>query len=606
MKQSANYLFLLTIGPVKHFLQDSRKTQDIYAGSALLSYLCNLAIEKARTVFEDTHFELITPSIKKNNNLETLSFPNRFLAAVDLNEPQRAQQIVATVQKAFKTMPEDFKIALPEGAIEQLEDHLEVHWLFHKLKEEDYSLAYKEINAHLAALKKYKSLSYRETQGRKCTVDGRRNVKFYRKNNKETIKISKNHPNLLDKLYQTKEAVCILEPKATTLPVWQLQKGEGISAVTLRKRLHENKPHAFPSTAAIALMHIFEACKGTEAFEYFKEKVQGNLKHSTMWLDHSNDQLFFKDSIQLILAKEQRSDLEKEVKDAHEAWSKPLTIPFTPYYALIRFDGDNMGDWFSGKHLLKKEDTKAFQKVLSEVIIAFANDIQLHLKAPQGKVVYAAGEDFMAFVNLHELWNVITYIREVFTAKLSSSTLLNYLPEGTTPPTLSMGICVAHYKEPLQLVLDKTKDAEAKAKGKHQTQKGEGAGKASCCLHISKHSGGQVNTVFPWEKEGVQFWDAFFAILTRITSKKISGAFLQNLYEYLETFQFKEDIRLREMLLSRIKLYVRRAKEKEMTAKEEAVLIAHLTSLLEEGSLQNYAEALMSLDFLQRKSYERS
>lgn len=42
----SQFLFLFTIGPVRSFIARARKTQDLYAGSFLLSHLSDIAINK--------------------------------------------------------------------------------------------------------------------------------------------------------------------------------------------------------------------------------------------------------------------------------------------------------------------------------------------------------------------------------------------------------------------------------------------------------------------------------------------------------------------------------------------------------------------------------
>ena len=74
------YYLLFTIGPVKSFINESRKTQDLFAGSSLLSALSKTAIKKAEEVFQGNNFELITPQLVSG------AIPNRFLASFKMND----------------------------------------------------------------------------------------------------------------------------------------------------------------------------------------------------------------------------------------------------------------------------------------------------------------------------------------------------------------------------------------------------------------------------------------------------------------------------------------------------------------------------------------
>lgn len=617
------YLFLFTIGPVKSFLRESRKTQDIFAASGLLSHLCAIAIKKALQIFMEDEIEIITPDIASEIDFDKkhqkLSIPNRFMAKIESNKNSNqlidiAKQIEQAVKDEFEKIPgfdiTSLNIEAKKLIEAQLKAHLEISWLFHKIEgdtNKDYENAFMDINSNLAAIKNYTPFTKLPERGRKCIVDGRRNVKFYRETKDNEIFKFPNS-EILKKLYQKDSEVKVLTPESKILPIWQLQKGEGISAVTLRKRLHENKAHEFPSTAAVALMHIFEECKDNEHFKKYKIAVQGeknkigtDFAKRPKWLDHSDDQLFFKDNIERILIKEEkckkdqnkRCELEKEITDAHEAWSNDLKTPFTPYYALIRFDGDKMGDWFSGNYMKKNQDLKVFQKALSAAIIDFANTLQSEMNEYWGKVVYAGGEDFMAFVNLHRLKETVDCVRTLFNQKINENAALKKMVNDETVATLSMGICIAHYKEPLQMVLDKTAAAEILAKNNNRK---------SFAITISKHSGGQINMAHHWEENTIDIWENFNEILKAIIDKTTSAAFLRNIYDYLETYQFSEGTK--EFLDSKIKLYVGRAKMPKVEPKKIETLIENLKSL-HQGTVLNFAETLLVLDFLQRKTYEQ-
>lgn len=611
--QKTKYLFLFTIGPVKSFLRESRKTQDIFAGSELLNHLCNLAMETAKTQFKKDDFDIITPNITAVK--EKLSIPNRFMAELRTdNDPETLKEKAAALQKTvkeeFEKIPGIKDKDLPQGAKKQLEAHLEIYWLFQKI-DSDYKNAFKAINNNLAAIKIYTPFPGLSERGRKCIVDGRRNVKFYRETKAHEISKFPNSETL-KKLYQKETEVKILRPDCKkTLSIGQLQKGEGISAVTLRKRLHKNE-ESFPSTAKVALMHIFEefekeGCEKKDQFKTFKENVQGDDKGKTPeWLDHSDNQLFFKDNIKRILVKEKKyelnedqiRELEDKITAAHEAWSKNLKIPFTPYYALIRFDGDKMGDWFSGDKMKSEIDLKDFQKVLSGAIIDFANTLQskMEMKKYWGKVVYAGGEDFMAFVNLHKLKETVSCVHKLFNEKINKNAELKEMVKEKAEATLSMGICIAHYKEPLQMVLDKAAKAEKLAKDNNRK---------SFAITISKHSGEQISNATHWTKDGEEgvedLWENFHSIINAIVKKKVSSAFLRNIYEYLETYQFSEATR--ELLDSKIKLYMTRAKMTGTKSNDIETLVLKLKSL-HQGTVENFAETLLILDFLQRKVYE--
>jgi len=607
------YFFLMSIGPVKSFINDSRKAQDLFAGSSLLSNMCKDAIVLASEKFDNNFFELITPAVIINNDFKnntSPSIPNRFLVSVkgDIEQLKKvAREIEKEIKADFSTIPGFNDDDLPSGAKEQLENHLDIRWVFHKTTgnaQQDFM----NINKTMAAIKNYKAFKPLNETGRKCIVDGKRNVKFYRKTDKETITTRKD--GLLKKLYQPEDHVIIIEPDdEKPLKIWQLQKGEGVSAVTIKKRLFQNEPHQFPSTVGIALMHIFKELKNDEAFKAFKCKVQDGKGCKGKYFTHSNDQLFYKENIPILFKKEgKENDIDKAITN-HEKWSKNTKLPFTKYYALLRFDGDKLGDWFSGKYLKSGKDFIEYQKTLSTCIIDFADTIKNEItkEKANGSVIYAGGEDFMVMANLHSLESVVSLIRKEFKEKISDKMqdwVTKEVGKSTREFTLSFGICIAHYKEPLQLVLDKTKKMEKLAKD---------SGRKRFAMQISKHSGSQITTMLPWKDDkSNHLFDRYYHIIKAILDKKISPAFLLNIYNFCEELNF--DDHAKEVIKSKKKLFIERAllKDKEKTFDEINKSLDLFLNIEKETnkdikkiSIRDFAHLLLSIDFIQRHDYAK-
>ena len=82
--QSKPLMLMFTIGPVQSFIEAARKTEDLWMGSYILSYLVAKAMDKVR----GDGVELIYPAIgdqspfdfwrKPDQNFTTSSFPNLF------------------------------------------------------------------------------------------------------------------------------------------------------------------------------------------------------------------------------------------------------------------------------------------------------------------------------------------------------------------------------------------------------------------------------------------------------------------------------------------------------------------------------------------------
>ena len=95
------YLFLFTVGPVQSFIAQARKTQDLYAGSFLLSHLIDIGIN---TLKKKVKPELIFPAE------DIKSKPNRFIAEIGAENSEKIEAVgryvEAEVRSEFKNIAE--------------------------------------------------------------------------------------------------------------------------------------------------------------------------------------------------------------------------------------------------------------------------------------------------------------------------------------------------------------------------------------------------------------------------------------------------------------------------------------------------------------------
>ena len=188
------YLFLFSVGPVQSFIAQARKTQDLYAGSRILSELIKTGIKAVKS-----KHTIIFPFTNDFEKVESL--PNRFVALIE-NEPNLRgfgktvensvrQKWNEIAQKVFNEViqkniqAQQSTLIDFNGINQQIEQHLEINWLFEELTE-NYSESFKNIERNFGAIKNVRSFQQFDynglgESGRKCSVDGFRNVKFYRK-----------------------------------------------------------------------------------------------------------------------------------------------------------------------------------------------------------------------------------------------------------------------------------------------------------------------------------------------------------------------------------------------------------------------------------------
>uniref|UniRef100_A0A7V3ZH64 Type III-B CRISPR-associated protein Cas10/Cmr2 n=1 Tax=Dictyoglomus thermophilum TaxID=14 RepID=A0A7V3ZH64_DICTH len=269
-------------------------------------------------------------------------------------------------------------------------------------------------------------------------------------------------------------------------------------------------------------------------FSYLKTKslpklgLEKTLEGSWWFIENLTEKNFL-DELDIQIDK----DSLRELKEILDKLGNP-----NPYYAVIYLDGDNMGKWLSGELLPEiqyaynsevweklpvdfKEELKNYtnRKVLtpaihSSISTALKNyTLELVKKIVEeehlGKLVYAGGDDVLALVNLKDLFNIMEKLRWSFSGQVKFENIGNkdeikidinntsgfvlkddiyYLTMGKNAEC-SMGIVIAHYKEPLKIVIDKVFEMNKKAKN---------AGKNRFAISLLKRSGKERIGIAEW------------------------------------------------------------------------------------------------------------
>jgi CRISPR-associated protein Cmr2 len=419
-----------------------------------------------------------------------------------------------------------------------------------------YQLLYTALEKSMGARKNLREFEQNPEAGRKCSVCGERNVLFYR-DEENPFFIIRN----IEFFYEGRKNVSFVEIDKEKITYKILDKKEGLCDLCFLKRTFEIylekevdsvfKDFSFPSVAEVACADFKEKVKElpefkeyeNKFFEYIpvrylninslpKLKLEETLEGS--WFHEENltekkirDELGVEIDIQKI--KELKNILTNKL---YEQAGKPKK-----YYAILYLDGDYMGKWLSGELLPEiqyaynskvweklpenfKKDLQRYtpNKILTPAIhstistalrnyaIEFVKKIveEEHL----GKLIYAGGDDVLAFVNLKDIFDVMEKLRWAFSGhiKLDQEKIeiyntnnngfvlkdgVYYLTMGKNA-TCSMGVLIAHYKEPLKIVIDKVFEMNKKAKE-------SGRNRFAICL--SKHSGEERVGVAEWEIE---------------------------------------------------------------------------------------------------------
>lgn len=542
------YLFLFTIGPVQSFISQARKTQDLYSASCILSDLIDSAIKKLDEMNCLIPDGLIFPNRKIDSK------PNRFIALISANDPKTVgEHIEKSIRDHFKLLGhnalEQNGIAVHPDFDRHIDSFLEIYWAALPYAN-DYLLKYEEIERSLGAVKNIRSFTQLEEQGRKCGLCGERNVLFYKLTTPA------------DKKSNIKQPVIIPTKKH------QFVKGEGLCAVCCTKRFYQ-KEESFPSTAEISLMDtlykIRQYKEGYNLWDQYKKIFKEDDFNEQLFLEENlTDDYFRKHDLEQYL---EQLDNIKEHQNNLKKFANEKGLNLSKYYAVVVFDGDSMGKWLSGEKIKDKHKLKNFHHTLSTALGKFAGFSEQLLNKPSGKAVYAGGDDFLGFVNLNHLFDVLYTLRQEFDRQVSQSLAKQFSFKNTDDKiTFSAGVAIAHYKTPLSIALKSARTMEKQAKNVD--------GKDAVGFALLKHSGNTCETVFKWDDDNkvfIQLMKEFIHALNYWFSDKF-------LYSLRETFLylFDKDTGMEpDIVETEIYRLMARRREKTDISKEQIQRIAH-------------------------------
>ncbi len=619
------YLFLFTISPVQAFIAQARKAQDLFAGSLILSDLMKFAIsEIQKNENNDIIFPKLPDKIADKEKYENSSATHRILAFIEKdNMKVFGDELERKIQNCFlETMAKPVWELYPNSK-EQLKNYFSFYWAAKKYDEnENHLTQYKALEKLLGGVKNSRVFNaFEEDAGRKCALNGELNVKFYRKSkgDKADDILKKNKIFYSDFLLVQKDDFKKISRK-------QLAEGEGLSAISFLKRVYENGKIAnFPSTAKVALLDMFEKANENEKTQkafcdfmnIFKWKdnqdlllkyiqnCKTKLGYEMNGKEDFDDEYFYEENI-LLENFENNSNLYEKVKSAQKELSKSLKeaqIPLTKYYAIIQFDGDNMGKWLSGEFV---EGDEIYHKDLSGYLSEFSKEASKYLIEPRGKAIYAGGDDFLGFVNIHHLFEVLVKLRGKFNEIVNKPIQDNYkekFKQGEKHLTFSAGISIAHYKDPLSIAMNWASGMQDKAK--------ENSDKNSFGIAVLKGSGEMEKAVLSFGNNEAKNATVLQEILKKLgiqklEEKEFSTTFITNLNREFSLLMDKEGkIELdRELVYTELKRLIERAANFKENKKQKSKEFADLIIQLYEGKdFENFLSLLNVCDFLIRKTH---
>jgi CRISPR-associated protein Cmr2 len=168
--------------------------------------------------------------------------------------------------------------------------------------------------------------------------------------------------------------------------------------------------------------------------------------------------------------------------DARKFEDEDATLEPQPYLAILHADGDRMGALIETKTSAKEH------LVLSSTLSDFADGVAGIVNKHHGFKIYSGGDDVLALLPVN---TAIACAREL------AQDFSNRLPGAS----LSAGIAIVHYREPLSISLDHARAAEKAAKNK-TAPKSEQGNRLAVALHT--RGGAPLTVIEPWNQPQLQ------------------------------------------------------------------------------------------------------
>lgn len=493
------HLFLVNVGPVQDFIAAARRSRDLWFSSWLLSELSRAA---AQTVVAHNHLEsLIFPAPPTQEGLAAgarSSVANKILALVDGSPEALAEavekamraRLAAVYNHAFNSLDDRSR----RVARQQADDLPEFFWAALPLEDErDYPVMRDRLEAIMAARKATRDVGPVGWGAMipKSSLDGQR----------ESVIPESQYPST--RAIQDEQQRAANRRKVTELyDRYNAGPAERLSGVDLLKRRgNRGNDEHFPSTSHIASLPLLarlnlDPARVTDPLTTYVRALHGlGIDRDTVpppfdlsarvigGLDGSVlfEGRFFEDWPEELLDQATVDAARAALSaflDAAADGRRPL-----PYYALLLADGDGMGKAIDAR------TSRLGHRDLSQALDRFAGDVRSIVETiHRGGLVYAGGDDVLAFVPLHTVLPCAHALKMRFAQHLEG---FAYDDAGTQrTPTLSVGIAVSHHIEPLSDALALARGAEKRAKAV--------PGKNALAVTVSKRSGADRTVAGTW------------------------------------------------------------------------------------------------------------
>jgi CRISPR-associated protein Cmr2 len=194
----------------------------------------------------------------------------------------------------------------------------------------------------------------------------------------------------------------------------------------------------------------------------------------------------------------------------------------SPYLGVLVADGDHIGQALS--RLGSADDHKAFSKTLAD----FASEARQIVQSHNGVLVYAGGDDVLAFMPIDRCLPCSRALHDKF-----SEVLATWSTRTGAELTLSVGLAIAHFMEPLEDLLGYGRAAERHAK-RPRPEDHEQRDRDGLAVHLLKRGGEPITVRANWSVEP----DKHIRQLAKwIVSRAVTGSVAYELHKLADVYE---------------------------------------------------------------------
>ncbi|MGE3965949.1 MAG: type III-B CRISPR-associated protein Cas10/Cmr2 [Planctomycetota bacterium] len=490
----AQAALLFSIGPVQNFIATARKGQDLWFGSWLLSELARTAAETAQA----KEAVLIMPAPTSLEGQGAVA--NKVMARVAAKDAvavanaveRAARERLADIAKSlFDRIADgaDGKHLRRDTAEAQVADLPEIAWVVVDEVVGDWGETRRRAETALAARKSLRDFGP-VTCGApvpKSGLDGQRESVI-----DEAAFPKANQNGRAERLRQSfgvgpAERLCgvgLLKRKGryaltaqqahgarviSTAHVasWSLRRAwDGLTAA------HEDLRAAFGGFVA-ALPD--KGASLSEVPQGYEDPALGRVDGLVLFAGRLSEDY---EGSQLVTARRELSTFLSEARRIVEERGGRWPV-LSPYYAVVRADGDRMGKWLDGLSTPKDHQSA------SEALAGFAASAETVVAQHHGHCVFAGGDDVLALLPVATALECAAALNDAFTLAIAEG------PKGSgSAPTLSVGVQIAHATDPFRGSLEGAREAEHAAKHTYE--------RAAFAVRLEKRSGAPVLVGGKW------------------------------------------------------------------------------------------------------------